>query len=429
MAGSERASATENKGKRLNEGANINRSLLALGNCINALCSGKPSQHVPFRNSKLTRLLKYSLSGNCNVVMIACVSPALIHSEETLNTLKYANRAKDIKTKVTQNTIDVSAHVSQYPKIISALRDEIEKLKGGLISSPSLCSKMLRIYEKVEFKERILAELDFESRCNNSKMERLQYLLVFLNEIEASVEEKKSWNGTILQINETIDKFSAENAIKLHNICENQRAVERYKERIEKLLLEFPDLKQQSLIYQLESMTKIHSISHHYQNTLLDLIKNSEKAATIFAIQYGLSEKKNIVTELFRNLHDMITGCSAQNPTEVEYDESSASELDISFGQDLQSYNEEEELDTSLLTFMLSGEKLKSRDPMTPQKDVNEMEAENEATPIQRRIKKLKTPGRSSKKIKKRRYSLLPMPRKSSRLSILKNNLNSNIDE
>ncbi|KAI8832113.1 kinesin motor domain-containing protein [Chytriomyces cf. hyalinus JEL632] len=98
LAGSERASATQNKGERLLEGANINRSLLALGNCINALCSDKPN-HIPYRDSKLTRLLKYSLGGNCKVVMITNISPSSTHNEETHNTLKYANRAKNIQTK------------------------------------------------------------------------------------------------------------------------------------------------------------------------------------------------------------------------------------------------------------------------------------------------------------------------------------------
>lgn len=71
LAGSERASATKNKGDRLIEGANINRSLLALGNCINALCDVKKSGgHVPYRDSKLTRLLKHSLGGNCRTVSI-----------------------------------------------------------------------------------------------------------------------------------------------------------------------------------------------------------------------------------------------------------------------------------------------------------------------------------------------------------------------
>ena len=68
LAGSERASVTKNKGERLIEGANINRSLLALGNCINALCDAKKSNHIPYRDSKLTRLLKHSLGGNCRTV-------------------------------------------------------------------------------------------------------------------------------------------------------------------------------------------------------------------------------------------------------------------------------------------------------------------------------------------------------------------------
>ncbi|KAI9344046.1 P-loop containing nucleoside triphosphate hydrolase protein [Obelidium mucronatum] len=137
LAGSERASVTKNQGKRLLEGANINRSLLALGNCINALCSDKPN-HIPYRDSKLTRLLKYSLGGNCKVVMITNISPSSLHYEETHNTLKYANRAKNIQTKVEQNAVDVELHISQYPKIIAGLRREIELLKGQLEVRPPL---------------------------------------------------------------------------------------------------------------------------------------------------------------------------------------------------------------------------------------------------------------------------------------------------
>ncbi len=97
LAGSERASNTNNRGIRLVEGANINRSLLALGNCINALCDEqklRSQQHIPYRDSKLTRLLKDSLGGNCRTVMITNISPAWSSFEDTRNTLKYADRAK-----------------------------------------------------------------------------------------------------------------------------------------------------------------------------------------------------------------------------------------------------------------------------------------------------------------------------------------------
>ena len=98
LAGSERGCATGHTGERFREGNNINRSLLALGNCINALAEGR--KHVPYRDSKLTRLLQDSLGGNCKTVMIAAVSPALSTFEDTYNTLKYADRAKNIKSNV-----------------------------------------------------------------------------------------------------------------------------------------------------------------------------------------------------------------------------------------------------------------------------------------------------------------------------------------
>lgn len=113
LAGSERAQSSENRGQRMIEGANINKSLLALGNCINALselkknnnCANNPSGYVCYRDSKLTRLLKDSLGGNTKTVMLACVSQFYAAYEETLNTLKYAQRACQIKNVVTKNMI------------------------------------------------------------------------------------------------------------------------------------------------------------------------------------------------------------------------------------------------------------------------------------------------------------------------------------
>ncbi|USP76240.1 hypothetical protein yc1106_03514 [Curvularia clavata] len=128
LAGSERASATKNRGERLTEGANINKSLLALGSCINALCDPRKRNHIPYRNSKLTRLLKFSLGGNCRTVMIVCVSPSSAHYDETQNTLRYANRAKNIQTKVTKNVYNVNRHVKDYLVKIDEQRHLIEEL-------------------------------------------------------------------------------------------------------------------------------------------------------------------------------------------------------------------------------------------------------------------------------------------------------------
>mmetsp|Transcript_2324 Transcript_2324/g.3367 ORF Transcript_2324/g.3367 Transcript_2324/m.3367 type:complete len:921 (+) Transcript_2324:100-2862(+) len=131
LAGSERASETKNRGIRLTEGGNINKSLLALANCINALGSKKKSsKYVPYRNSKLTRLLKDSLGGNCRTVMISNVSPSDLSYEDTYNTLKYASRAKNIKTKVVRNIQNVSVHLSKYRSVMSELEKKIDTLKN-----------------------------------------------------------------------------------------------------------------------------------------------------------------------------------------------------------------------------------------------------------------------------------------------------------
>ncbi|XP_060521657.1 kinesin-like protein KIF19 isoform X2 [Cylas formicarius] len=130
LAGSERARKTKNRGKRLQEGAHINRSLLALGNCINALAGG--ARYVNYRDSKLTRLLKDALSGNCRTVMIAHVSPAAGQREETRNTLVYADRANSISTKVERNVLDVSYQVTQYQTVVNELRAEISRLQSKM---------------------------------------------------------------------------------------------------------------------------------------------------------------------------------------------------------------------------------------------------------------------------------------------------------
>ncbi|OAA69140.1 kinesin family protein [Cordyceps fumosorosea ARSEF 2679] len=130
LAGSERASVTKNRGERLTEGANINKSLLALGSCINALCDRRQRAHVPYRNSKLTRLLKFSLGGNCKTVMIVCVSPSSAHFDETQNTLRYANRAKNIQTKVTRNVFNVNRHVKDFLVKIDEQMALITELKA-----------------------------------------------------------------------------------------------------------------------------------------------------------------------------------------------------------------------------------------------------------------------------------------------------------
>ncbi|XP_027625802.1 kinesin-like protein KIF16B [Tupaia chinensis] len=169
LAGSERADATGATGVRLKEGGNINKSLVTLGNVISALADlsqdaanplvKKKQVFVPYRDSVLTWLLKDSLGGNSKTIMIATISPADVNYGETLSTLRYANRAKNI---INKPTINEDANV----KLIRELRAEIARLKMllaqgnqiALLDSPTALS----MEEKLQQNEARVQELTKE---------------------------------------------------------------------------------------------------------------------------------------------------------------------------------------------------------------------------------------------------------------------------
>ena len=129
LAGSERQGKTQASGARLKEGANINKSLSTLGRVISALSKKKKESLVPYRDSKLTFLLKDNLGGNARTVMLAALSPADNNYDETLSTLRYANDAKSITNKAVVNE-DPNA------KMIRELRDELESLRSQVGGGP-----------------------------------------------------------------------------------------------------------------------------------------------------------------------------------------------------------------------------------------------------------------------------------------------------
>lgn len=134
---------TAAQGERIKEGISINSGLLALGNVISAL--GDPSRakshtasYVPYRDSKLTRLLQDSLGGNAHTLMIACVSPTEWNAAETVNTLKYANRARNIKNRAVVNEReDGWDDIEWLQNMVTRLRKDLKALKEGGPSNPA----------------------------------------------------------------------------------------------------------------------------------------------------------------------------------------------------------------------------------------------------------------------------------------------------
>ncbi|XP_009332791.1 PREDICTED: kinesin-like protein KIF18A [Pygoscelis adeliae] len=216
LAGSERASATNAKGARFREGTNINRSLLALGNVINALANPKSKkQHIPYRNSKLTRLLKDSLGGNCRTIMIAAVSPSSMFYDDTYNTLKYANRAKDIKSSLKTNVVSLDSHISQYVKICNEQKEEILMLK-----------EKLREYE--EKQASIPENRSAAVLSNNQQVEIQRYKEILKNVFTNREEIRKEYLKLEMQLKE--------NALKTHyqKQCHEQIQLMCSEERVEK---------------------------------------------------------------------------------------------------------------------------------------------------------------------------------------------------
>ncbi|WVW83912.1 hypothetical protein I302_105934 [Kwoniella bestiolae CBS 10118] len=190
LAGSEKASV--NRGQRMKEGANINKSLLALSGCISALCQPPVRgirQHVPYRDSKLTRLLKFSLGGNCRTVMINCISPSSKDIEETNNTLLWADKAKKVSTKVSRNTAGVELRTAQWIQKIVTLEATIKSLEGQLAAGHNASSGM---------QQRRLNKARMDASEELGKVEKeLDDLLPVILE---GTEMDALWNGSVLQV-------------------------------------------------------------------------------------------------------------------------------------------------------------------------------------------------------------------------------------
>ncbi|KAG8364366.1 hypothetical protein BUALT_Bualt19G0121300 [Buddleja alternifolia] len=175
LAGSE-SSKTETTGLRRKEGSYINKSLLTLGTVIGKLSEGKAS-HVPYRDSKLTRLLQSSLSGHGHVSLICTITPASSNLEETHNTLKFASRAKRVEINASRNTIiDEKSLIKKYQREISCLRDELDQFRRGMLAGVSHEEIMVLKQQLEEGQVKMQSRLEEEEDAKAALMSRIQRL-------------------------------------------------------------------------------------------------------------------------------------------------------------------------------------------------------------------------------------------------------------
>jgi len=209
LAGSERAKSTQAKGDRLKEGANINKSLTCLGKVISSLASveTKKKSHIPYRDSILTWILKENLGGNSKTAMIATISPSIINFDETLSTLRYADRAKQIKCH---------AIVNEDPnvKLIRELKEEILHLKSsGVQNSPrEESTETSELRDQLKQAEMLIAQL---TETSEEKLKRTN---------DVTLEREKMFQQAGIAVNKkgsTVGVFSNKTSPHLVNLNED----------------------------------------------------------------------------------------------------------------------------------------------------------------------------------------------------------------
>ena len=244
LAGSERVRLSGATGQRLEESKKINQSLSALGNVIAALTDPRGRQHIPYRDSKLTRILEDSLGGNCKTTMMAMVSPALEAILESVSTLKFANRAKNIKNLATINEdMDQRSLLRKYERELKRLRAELENRTKQVVDKRRLLEldeqrrraeqdKMaaIRALEKrsLEFMREKQEKKRLESKINSLQgqmlMGGLEKNIVATPAFRAALKEQRD------RIREEYEKRLADLEMERETIEEEKAQVDRYKQ-------------------------------------------------------------------------------------------------------------------------------------------------------------------------------------------------------
>ncbi|XP_058021703.1 kinesin-like protein KIF27 isoform X3 [Ahaetulla prasina] len=272
LAGSERVTKTGNTGERFKESIQINSGLLALGNVISALGDPKRKNiHIPYRDAKITRILKDSLGGNAKTVMITCISPSSSDFDESLNSIKYANRAKNIRNKPIVNYNPDWDRINEMELAIKLLREALQNQQtngqsSGSQGSQDLCQDKNRIrsleQQLAQFQiesfnlrncieEAYLFLVDLKKIANLSKnqLEKLQEWIHVAQELrrEASIpqvnngtvaDQEGPYHITILQLKRELKKYQQALATDAEVFSEKELEIKILQDQIQKLIQE-----------------------------------------------------------------------------------------------------------------------------------------------------------------------------------------------
>jgi hypothetical protein len=297
LAGSEKQKKTGATGELLGEAININLSLTALGNVMAALVSDKKG-HVPYRDSKLTKLLANSLGGNSKTVMIANIGPSDYNFDESLSTLRFANRAKQIQNKPKINEDPKDAMIRQYQEELDRLKQELAMAVGGGYEGGDIKTKLLtgNSKEKLEEMEKkveqekleILKSLEKEKKMiEESKNTAEDEKLKLLDKLKLKQEEQD-------KVTKKNEKIIAKLKMLEQNLVlgeENEKKAKQNDEIIQKTKLELEDREKKRL---------------HLQNELEKFNAETDNLSKVYNDQQTeIKEKEKIYQKLKQKLQEL----------------------------------------------------------------------------------------------------------------------------
>lgn len=300
LAGSERQKKTGAKGEVLDQAIHINQSLSTLGNVVSALVTGKG--HIPYRDSKLTKLLSDSLGGNSRTVMIANVGPSNKNYDETVTTLRYADRAKQIKNAPKINEDPKDAMIRQYQEELSRLKEELAKASGGISYTEMVGQNGEINFQQFVSKEKI-EELEKKFQMDKNSMEK-----DLENEKKKIVDSVNTAEDEKMKLLNQLKKKQNDQAVQLKN---KEKLLEKLKLIEEKFVIgEETEKKAKENEYILEKKRAELEEQEKKRIQLQQKIKENEETAMSLITTYDdkkieVKEKQKIFDKLKNILKDL----------------------------------------------------------------------------------------------------------------------------
>ncbi|KAM6230515.1 kinesin-like protein KIF27 [Porphyrio hochstetteri] len=317
LAGSERVTKTGNTGERFKESVQINTGLLALGNVISALGDPKRrSVHVPYRDAKITRILKDSLGGNAKTVMITCVSPSSSDFDESLNSLKYANRAKNIRNKPVVNHNPEQDRIDEMELEIRLLREALQNQQVGNQRPQNLDQERTRVTSLEEQLTRLqlqcfsyrncvdeafpfLVDLNEDVSLNRSQRDRLQSWISKVQEVRKealTIQETGTETGTsqephhitVLQLKRELKKCQQALVTDEEVFSQKDQELRKLQNQIQTLLQENEE--QLESLKEAQEARRLQNEKVLEQQMLIDQLKEKlEKYADVKTLDFSSS--------------------------------------------------------------------------------------------------------------------------------------------